>query len=674
MLALCLVARADDFPLSLTIGDLSLPGGVTLNGVSLRCARVAVDGAALACADGELALRGSPLGPLRIPFVGRSDGATSSFSSRPFAVAGGTLVLGVDVDRGGQRLRARLSRGSLPALHALATTLMPGQPLLAAHELTGGRIDLEVDCRLDAAGPRLRVGDCAARGRVESLELAGTNSAEDATLRFDLAQRLQDGHSRWRGELALEAGALYLEPGLKLGELTPGLLLKVEDGPIVADVVATRDAAGRIGVERCHLHHPGVAELAFDGDATLLPAAGWRDATLRFSTAALGRFYTVYLQPLLLGGSLGGLQAEGGLDVALRVAAGRIAELDVDCHACALADELGRFTLSGLEGGLRLHDGAAPRASTLGWRDASLYRIALGAGRIGWTSSRGTLQAVDWQDVAIFDGALHLEDMRLEDFGSARAKFVLAGRIEPITLSKLTTSFGWLPLAGSITGTIPQLTIARGQISVDGDLDIGVFGGKVVLAGLRIMDVLGPAPRLRTDVRVRGLDLAQLTSTFSFGNIRGHLDGDIADLRLEAWQPVSFDAFLATPEEDDIPHRISRQAVDNLSRIGAGAGSGGPLASGWLGLIPSYSFGRLGLGCRLANGFCHLRGVEPAPGGGFKLLTRGGLLPPWIEIRGVGERVAWQTLLDGVAQIAQGGAEVEVNIGRGETRPTEQQP
>jgi hypothetical protein len=36
--------------------------------------------------------------------------------------------------------------------------------------------------------------------------------------------------------------------------------------------------------------------------------------------------------------------------------------------------------------------------------------------------------------------------------------------------------------------------------------------------------------------------------------------------------------------------------------------------------------------------------------------------------------VAWQTLLDGVEQIAQGGVEVEVNVGRSATRPAEQPP
>lgn len=665
-------AAARDHLVSLDIGSLVLADGLALKDLSLRCGRLAVDADGLACVDGELTVRSSPVGALRVPLQGRLAGTRTTLTTQAFAFAGGRVAFALELDGAHRRLRVEAHRLDLPALHALARRLLPTVDTLAAHEVTQGTLDLDLDCSLVPAANTLRVGDCAARGAVEALDVAGTNSAEAASVDFDLAQARRGSVDRWRGALTLRKGALYLEPGLRIGELTPGLLLRVEAGPIVADVVATRAADGRIGIEHCRLQHPGVAALEFDGDASLLPTAGWREASLHFTTDALDRFYAVYLQPLLLGSSLGGLTAAGGLDVRLRVHESAIAELDVDCRDCAFDDERQRFSLAGLDGGLRLHDGLAPRTSALRWSRASLFRIALGGGRIGWTSTQGALQATDWQDVAIFDGALHLDDMRLVDFGSTRAKLVLAGRIDPITLSKLTEGFGWPPLAGQVTGTIPSLTISRRRIAVDGDLEIGVFGGRIVLAGLRITDVFDAVPRLRTDVRVRDIDLAQLTSTFAFGNIQGHLAGDIADLRLEAWQPVSFDAYLATPADDDLPHRISRQAVNNLSRIGAG--TGGPLASGWLGLIPSYSFGQLGLGCRLANGICQLRGVEAVPGGGFKLLTRGGLLPPWIEIRGAGEQVAWQTLLDGVAQIAEGGVEVEVNVGRAAARPAEQTP
>lgn len=663
-------ARGGVAPFSLTVDKFELPGAFRLSGLVAVCTRLRVAAREVVCEEGTLDLRDSPLGRLRIPLQGRSDGRHIQFATKPFPLLGGRLSLSFEGDGDEARLHVRLADAGVPLVHERIKSLWPGVPLFELHDATRGTLDLDLDCNLGRAASSPR--ECAARGRIAALDVVGPNSASDATLQFQLSTERDGDRDRWSGRFELAAGGLYLEPGLEIGGLTPGLLLKVEDAPIVADVTFTRESGGRIGIERGRLHHPGVADFAFDGYATLQPNLTWSAAQLRFSTNNLARFYDTYLQPLLLGGALGDLRAQGRLEVELRAAGGRVAELEVACSRCGLEDEHGRFGVNGLDGGLRLHDGADARYSTLSWAGASFYRIEFGPGRIGWRSARGALETVDWQDVAIFDGALHLDDMRLEEFGSPRMKFVLAGSIAPITLSKLTTRLGWIPLAGSITGALPNLTISRGRIAIDGDLDIGVFDGHVVFSDLRVTDVLGAAPRLRADIHIRGLDLAQLTSTFAFGNITGHLDGEIADLRLEAWQPVSFDAFVGTPEDDPVPHRISRQAVDNLSRIGAG--TGGPLASGWLGLIPSYSFGRLGFGCRLANGICHLRGAEATPDGGFKLLTRGGWLPPWIEIRGAGELVAWRTLVDGVDKIVRGDAEIEINVGRAEARPAEQEP
>ena len=47
-----------------------------------------------------------------------------------------------------------------------------------------------------------------------------------------------------------------------------------------------------------------------------------------------------------------------------------------------------------------------------------------------------------------------------------------------------------------------------------------------------------------------------------------------------------------------------------------------------------------------------------------RLLTRGGLLPPWIEIRGASAQIAWQALVDGMRRIAGGEIEFEVDVGR----------
>lgn len=657
-------AAQGGYALSVESGELALPGGLSFGAVKVDCAALAVEQDGLVCGAGRLTIGTSPLGPLQAPMTARIGPGVDRYSVKTprFALAGGRASFTLEASGATRHLRASLSGVALPAIMKTASTV---RPALAAFELTAGVMDLDLDCTLSAG----LAPDCHAKGRVRRLDLAGASSAEAATLRFDLQQRRAAAGLAWTGELALEEGAVYLEPGFSVGGVAPGFLLRATDDPLLVEFAAEQAADGRLTLTRARLHHPGVAELQFDGFATYAPTPSWRNSTLKFVAADVSRFYATWLQPLLLGSSLGGLTTSGALDLTLHMGEERIEELNLVCRACNLDDEQQRFAVYGINGGMHLQDGAEPVASTLRWDGASVYRIALGAGHVDWRSARGAVQAVGWQDVAIFDGALHFDAMELTDLGSSRAKLVLAGRVDPITLSSLTASFGWPPLAGQVKGTIPRLTISRRRIAVEGDLEIGVFKGKLLLHDLRITDFISAVPRLRTEVMARDLDLGELTSTFSFGNIEGHLNGEIRALRLEAWQPVSFDAYFSTPADDELAHRISRQAVNNLSKLGAG--TGGPLASGWLSLIPSYSYGELGLGCRLEAGICHLRGVAPADNGGFYLLTRGGWLPPWIDIRGAGEQISWQTLLDGLRQIAQGNVEYEINVGNRDAAPKE---
>jgi hypothetical protein len=216
-----------------------------------------------------------------------------------------------------------------------------------------------------------------------------------------------------------------------------------------------------------------------------------------------------------------------------------------------------------------------------------------------------------------------------------------------------------MPLSGKLSGEIPRLTYASNRLVMDGDLKVNVFDGGIVIRDLEIDKMFSTVPVLSANIAIDQLNLEELTRTFSFGNITGRLDGKIDALVLQAWQPIQFDAAFYTPIEDDTPHRISRQAVDNLGRLGAGTGSA--LSQGWLSMIPSYSYGRLGIGCELLNGHCVMSGVKSDADGSFYILTRGGILPPWIDVKGSGRRIKWQTLVDGIEQISHG--EFELDIG-----------
>jgi hypothetical protein len=81
--------------------------------------------------------------------------------------------------------------------------------------------------------------------------------------------------------------------------------------------------------------------------------------------------------------------------------------------------------------------------------------------------------------------------------------------------------------------------------------------------------------------------------------------------------------------------------VDNLSSLGGGVS--GVVSGGFLRFFKEFSYGRLGLSCRLENGVCEMNGVAPAQGRGYYIVKGAGL--PRIDVIGYAQRVDWTQLV-----------------------------
>ena len=406
------------------------------------------------------------------------------------------------------------------------------------------------------------------------------------------------------------------------------------------------------------LNHSGVVEMQFLGDLGFSPEPHWRALNFTLSAADVGKLYTTYAQPIALDTAFSGLETAGGVCVNICGVDNEIDNFDLHFDQIYIDDEQRRFSLYGLDGDILLHSGEELHESHIDWLGGAVYEIQIGPGRIDWASSKRNLKVASWRDVSIFDGEFRMETLEIEQFGGYKTKIALSGMLTPITLSALTAAFGAVPLSGKLSGTISRISYSANRLEMDGDIRINVFDGQILLRDLRIDEMFSTVPVLSASMRIEKLDLEELTRTFSFGYISGRLDGKVDDLVLEAWRPIRFDASFVTPKDDLDRHRISQQAVDNLARLGAGTGTG--LSQGFLGLIPSYSYGRLGIGCRLQQGHCLMSGVEDARNDSFYILTRGGILPPWIDVKGSGRRISWQTLVDGIQQISEGEFKLDV--------------
>jgi len=639
--------------LEFSIDDVEFGETLRFGRIRARCHVVEIRATAVSCTRATLTAAESPVGPVAL-----SAQLTWAPRGNRFMVSAGgrlgdstVLELVFNIGSGGRRMEISVSGFDLPGLPAM----LPAVPVLATHSIESGALAFSATCN-DTPGGTFH---CETSGELTGLNLNGNNVAEDLDASYSATIDAASDGIDLAIEMTMRTGAAYVEPGFEMGGIKPGFFIDASRGPIGVSAMLSGLGSTDVRIESAQLSHPQVAEMRFAGELRFEPEPRWSRLDLKLQADNVAALYETYLQPLTLNTSFDELETTGGLTVSLVGAANEIDELVLRLDKIYIDDNGGRFSLYGLDGEIHLHAGDELRESHVGWIGGAVYKVPIGAGRIDWTSAQRNLTVASWQDVELFDGVLRLDTLEVRNFSLSDTELALSGTLTPITLSALTAAFGWMPLSGKLSGEIPLLTYAGNHLTMEGDLRVNVFDGRITIGDLSIDKLFSTVPELQANIAVDQLELEELTRTLSFGNITGRIDGRIEDLVLQAWQPIRFDASFATPIDDPTPHRISRQAVDNLGRLGAGTGSA--LSQGWLSLIPSYSYGRLGIGCQLLNGHCQMRGVEPDASGGFFILTRGGILPPWIDVKGTGRRIRWQTLVDGIKQIARGN--IELNIG-----------
>jgi len=347
-----------------------------------------------------------------------------------------------------------------------------------------------------------------------------------------------------------------------------------------------------------------------------------------------------------LHGSVGGqLETEGTLQAKLQLQAGLPRAITVGLQQVGVQDTEQRFGFAGLSGQLDWSAEGPARESRLAWDSGQVYRLALGPAALAFASTADSVRLLEPAQLPVLDGMLQLDSLQLERPAGAGLRWVVDGILTPVSMSLLTEALDWPKFGGKLSGVIPSVRYADGELSVGGVLLVRVFDGEVTLRDVRLADPFGPVPRLRLDAQVRNIDLEPLTRTFSFGRIEGRLDGQVEGLDMESWLPVAFEAGFATPPGDRSRHRISQKAVDSISNIGGG-GVSGALSRSFLGFLEDFPYDRLGLHCRLANGVCEMSGVEPAQQGYY--IVKGRFLPPRLDVIGYSDRVNWDQL---VAQV-----------------------
>jgi hypothetical protein len=500
--------------------------------------------------------------------------------------------------------------------------------------------------RLDVIAP-----DTAALQVLADLQLAGMGletpdgslAAAGVKTRLELDYRQPGASQRVRAKFTTGGGAL----------LAQGLYVELPTTPVAIEVSAEQDGEGPWRLPAFSLRDGRVLQV--DGSAGLDAEAEVRDLDFELRLGDLAVARDRYLSGFLAPAGFGDLVLSGSGSAHLQLAGGELQAMAMTLAGVTAVDPRQRFTLAGLQGDLRWTAGQVAVRSRLGWASGALYGIGLGPAGFDFGSVGGELRLAAPVAVDVLAGKVSLDDLRWEaPSGGKGTRFQLGATLDGLDLGSLSQRLGWPPFTGSLDGRIPSARYERGVLTLDGGLEMQLFGGSIALSELVMERPFGIAPTLSADIVIEGIDMEPMTDAFGFGTITGRLDGRIANLRMVDWSPVAFDARLQTDPDWKGRRRISQRAVEDISKVG-GAGLVAGLQTQILKIFDDFGYARIGLACRLRDNVCAMDGVSSA-GDGYTIVEGSGL--PRIQVVGFRRQVDWPTLVDRLKAATEGQAPV----------------
>ena len=356
--------------------------------------------------------------------------------------------------------------------------------------------------------------------------------------------------------------------------------------------------------------------------------------------------YDKYLQPLLLETKYSDLIVSGSVKGSMNILDSDIEHLNLDIRRLTVEDRLDRFAFYELDGVIAWGPQYEKQSYDLGFNAAKLYNLPFGKSNFEYKYNDQDLVLTKPVAVPILDGEFRIESFVMKHPSSENRSINLDVSLKPTSMEDVSAVFGWPEMTGNLSGFAPNVVYKDGNIDVQGALLIRAFDGTTTIHNLQAKDLFSPIPKLSADIQIKNLDLEPLTYTFSFGEITGRLDGYVNDLQLLNWKPIQFDAWLGTPIDDSSRHRISQTAVDNLTKVGNGASN--IFSKGFLSFLDSFGYDRIGIGCKLENSTCTMKGVAKIEEG-FYIVKGKGI--PRIDIIGYTSEVSWPVLTERLNRI-----------------------
>ncbi|SET00618.1 hypothetical protein SAMN05216326_10924 [Nitrosomonas marina] len=434
----------------------------------------------------------------------------------------------------------------------------------------------------------------------------------------------------WHGDVYWQQGEVFWQPIYMVGSDHYLNLQGIFDGETIRLMESTVKLNG-LGI----FHFTGIFNLLRKQLSTFeLKADGVRLAAL----------YEQLLQPFLRNTALAEIQLTGNVDWLVRMEDGVVQSLQIDLDEVNIEDARNRFAFHRINAHIPwLFEGAT--VADISILSGHVLSIPLGAVRVPLELNQFDI-FLPQVTLPVLDGHL-----KLENFGAKYTedgwRWKFNGGLSPISMEALTSALQTQPMRGTLSGYIPEVSFDGNTVSVNGVLQLSVFDGSVVMHNLKLIEPMGLAPHLMTDIAMRNLDLELLTGTFSFGKVEGRVDIDVLNLELANWVPVHFDAHLFS-SPGSYSRRISQAAIENISALG-GKGAVAAIQRSFLRFFEEFRYAEIGWRCKLRLDICYMGGIDSESESRYTLIQGGGI--PAITVIGYNREVGWQELISRLQRI-----------------------
>lgn len=466
----------------------------------------------------------------------------------------------------------------------------------------------------------------------------GTIATESLDVELDLVAKLNGGVWKWEHRNKIRQGELYIEP----------VYLEIKDKSLSLDTKGQWQQQGDIKLQQATLIHQDVVEVNVEGLVKQKPDYILDTAHISLKIKDLEQFSSLYMAPFTEQTAAEGIALKGRLKSEIEFSQSMVKQVSSSFEQLTVIDEQKRISIENGRGELNWSvnpDFETP--SFFNWNQLKIRAIPVNAGQFKFLLRQKSIQLLEQSHIPLLDGILTIKFFNWHHKTDDEPKVYFEGEMTDLSLEQLSQAFDWTPLSGRISGYIPGVNYENKKLSIEGGLNINVFDGTIKINKLASSGMFTDFSRFYLDMEIDNLDLHQITQKFEMGGIEGRISGHINNLYLENWEPVTFYAWIGTPENDDSRHRISQKAVENIASIGGG-GAADVISKGFLQFFDTFGYDELGFGCYLHNGVCQLMGVEAAEQG-YYIIKGGGI--PRIDIIGYNPQVDWKVLMERLSRI-----------------------